>query len=72
MNIDAVTKGLQRANANRKQRQIKRQDANTVTNEPVLTKHTPALADASEFDLEHYRVKLISKAIAYINNKQRK
>lgn len=68
MNIDAFTKGLYRANANRKQRQVKQQDVNAVTNEPVLTKYTPALAD----DLEHYRVELIAKAIAHINNKQRK
>ncbi|MET3675252.1 MULTISPECIES: hypothetical protein [unclassified Pseudomonas] len=73
MNVDVFTKGLQRAAlANRKQRQVKRQDANAVTNEPVLTKHTPVLADASTFDLEHYRVELINKAIAHINNKQRK
>lgn len=73
MNIDAFTKGLQRANANRKQRQVKQQDANAVTNKPVLTKNTPVLADAPAFDLEHYRVELISKAVAYItNNKQRK
>ncbi|WP_440091221.1 hypothetical protein [Pseudomonas putida] len=72
MNIDAFTKGLQRANANRKQRQVKQQDANAVSNKPVLTKHAPAFADASAFDLEHYRVEIITKAIAYItNNKQR-
>ncbi|MEC4560139.1 hypothetical protein [Pseudomonas inefficax] len=72
MNIDAFTKGLQRANANRKQRQAKQQDTNAVSNKSVLTKNTPALADASAFDLEHYRVELIAKAIAHINNKQRK
>ncbi|SPO57516.1 protein of unknown function [Pseudomonas sp. JV551A1] len=69
MNIDAFTKGLQRANANRKQRQVKQQDANVVSNKPVLTKHAPALADTPSLDLEHYRVELIAKAIAHINNK---
>lgn len=72
MNVDAFIKGVQRANSSREQRQGKRQDANAVTSEPVLTKCTPALADASVLDLEHYRVELIAKAIAHINNKQRK
>jgi hypothetical protein len=72
MKVDAFIKGVQRANSSREQRQGKRQDANAVTSEPVLTKCTPALADASVLDLEHYRVELIAKAIAHINNKQRK
>ncbi|GLO48340.1 hypothetical protein PPUN109347_49050 [Pseudomonas putida] len=67
MNIDAFTKGLKRANANRKQRQSKQQDANALNNRPAL-----ADADAPSLDLEHYRVEPIAKAIAYINNKQRK
>lgn len=72
MRIDAFTKGLQRANANCKQRQAKQQDTNAVSKKSVLTKNTPALADAPAFDLEHYRVELIAKGIAHINNKQRK
>lgn len=72
MNIDAFAKGLQRANANRKQRQVKQQDANAVSSKPALTKHAPALADAPAFDLEQYRAELITKAITHINNKQRK
>lgn len=70
MNIGAFIKGVQRANSSRGQRQGKQQDTNAVANEPVLTKYTPA--DASVLDLEHYRVELIAKAIAHINNKQRK
>ncbi|WP_146048256.1 hypothetical protein [Pseudomonas putida] len=72
MNVDALIKGVQRANSSRKQRQAKQQDTNAVINEPVLNKYTPALADASVLDLEYYRVELIAKAIAHINNKQRK
>ncbi|MFI7838835.1 hypothetical protein [Pseudomonas asiatica] len=64
MNIDAFTKGLKRANANRKQ-----QDTNAKLS-PVLTK--PALASSTVFDLEVYRIGIIAKAIAHINNKQRK
>ncbi|WP_146050488.1 hypothetical protein [Pseudomonas putida] len=72
MSLDSFTRGLKRATAQRKQRQSKEQDANAVNNKPVFTKRKPALAGASAFDLEHYRVELINKAIAYINNKQRK
>lgn len=72
MNVDAFIKGLQRANASRKQRQAKQQDANAMSHKPVLTKNTPALADAPVLDLEHYRVELIAKAIAHINNKQQR
>ncbi|MCE0875848.1 MULTISPECIES: hypothetical protein [Pseudomonas] len=72
MNVDAFIKGVQRANSSRGQRQGRQQDTKAVTSEPVLTKHTPVLVDASAFDLEHYRVELIAKAIAHINNKQRK
>ncbi|WJN48286.1 hypothetical protein [Pseudomonas asiatica] len=72
MNIDSFIKGVQRSNANRMQRQVKQQDTNAVTNEPVLTKHTPALADTSAFDLEHYRIELIAKAVAYITNNKQK
>lgn len=65
MNIDAFTKGLQRANANRKQRQVKQQDTNA--------KLSPVLASSTVFDLEVYRIGIIAKAIAHIiNNKQRK
>lgn len=72
MNVDSFIKGVQRASSSREQRQGKQQDANAVINEPVLTKYTPAHADASVFDLEHYKVELIAKAVAYItNNKQR-
>lgn len=74
MNIDAFTKGLQRANANRKQRQAKQQGTNAANNKLVLTKNTLALADANDpvLDLEHYRVELIAKAIAHINNNKQK
>lgn len=73
MSLDSFTRGLKRAAAQRKQRQSKEQDANAVNNKPVFTKRKPALAGASAFDLEHYRVELIAKAVAYItNNKQRK
>lgn len=72
MNVDAFIKGVQRAKSSREQRQGKQQDTNAVSNKSVSTKNTPALADAPAFDLEHYRVELIAKAIAYItNNKQR-
>ncbi|MRF41629.1 hypothetical protein GIJ78_13915 [Escherichia coli] len=68
MNVDVFTKGLQRANANRKQRQVKQQDTNAKLS-PVLTK--PILASSTVFDLEVYRIGIIAKAIAHINNKQR-
>lgn len=68
---DYFTKGLKRTLERRSQQQ-----ANTASepasNESVLTKDTPALADAPVFDLEHYRVELITLAIAYINNKQQR
>ncbi|WP_128637138.1 hypothetical protein [Pseudomonas taiwanensis] len=64
MNVDVFTKGLERANANRKQ-----QDTNAKLS-PVLTK--PVLASSTVFDLEVYRIGIIAKAIAHINNKQRK
>lgn len=65
MNIDSLTKGLQRANANRKQRQAKQQDTNA--------KPSPALASSTVFDLEVYRLGIIAKATTHImNNKQRK
>lgn len=71
MNVDAFVKGVQRANSSREQRQAKKQDANAVSNKSVLTKNTPALADASAFDSEHYRVELINKAVAYINEQRK-
>lgn len=74
MNVDSFIKGVQRANANRKQRQSK-QHTNTVSKpasvEPVSSEHASVLAVAPAFDLELYRIEIISKAIARImNNKQ--
>ncbi|WP_251961759.1 hypothetical protein [Pseudomonas sp. Marseille-Q5299] len=35
MNVDSFIKGMQRANANRLQRQVQQQQANAVNNKPV-------------------------------------
>lgn len=73
MNVDSLIKGVQRANANREKRQSK-QHTNTVSKpasvEPVSSEHASVLAVAPTFDLELYRIEIISKAIAHIMNNQ--
>lgn len=71
MNVDSFIKGMQRANANRKQRQTKQQ-ANTVTGKPVAVEPSSAVAASPDFDLEAFRLDIIRKAIAKIMiNKQK-
>ncbi len=71
MNADSFIKGMQRANANRKQRQAK-QNANTVTGKPVVVPPSPAVVASPGFDLEAFRLDTIRKAIAkIIFNKQK-
>lgn len=71
MNVDSFIKGMQRANANRKQRQTK-QLTSTVTNKSVLAEPSPAVVASPGFDIEAFRLDIIRKAIAKIMfNKQK-
>lgn len=71
MNADSFIKGMQRANANRKQRQTK-QHVITETGKPVVIEPSPAVVSSPGFDLEAFRLDIIRKAIAKIMiNKQK-
>lgn len=75
MNVEAFINGVQRANANRKQRQTK-QHTKTVSKpasvEPVVVEPSPALGASPMFDLEAFRLDIIRKAISKIMiNKQK-
>lgn len=71
MNVDSFIKGMQRANANRKQQHTK-QYTNTATGKPVVVAPSPAVVASPGFDLEAFRLDIIRKAIAKIMfNKQK-
>lgn len=70
MNIESSMKGFNRAFARHKQRQANQQQTSVESNKPACIK--PVLASSPVFDLELYRVDIISKAITHImNNKQK-
>lgn len=64
MNVDAFTKGLKRATAQRKQQQAK-----AVVNIPTKPATQPQ-AEEPAFGLEAYRLDIISKAIAHITKQK--
>ncbi|WP_046787995.1 hypothetical protein [Pseudomonas putida] len=71
MTVDSFIKGMQRTNANRKQRQAK-QYTNTATGKPVVVAPSPAVVASPGFDLEAFRLEIIQQAIAKIMiNKQK-
>ncbi|WP_236248278.1 hypothetical protein [Pseudomonas mosselii] len=71
MSVEAYIKRVQRANANRKQRQAKQQ-ASKVTGKPVVVERSSAVVASPGFDLEAFRLDIIQKAIAKIMiNKQK-
>ncbi|WP_146230373.1 hypothetical protein [Pseudomonas sp. LB-090624] len=65
MNVDAFTKGIKRATVQRKQQQTKA--VNTPT-KPTTQKQAvkPVAQQQLTFNLESYRLDIISKAIAHI------
>lgn len=65
MNVDAFTKGIKRATAQRKQQQSKAVSTPTKPTTQQLTVK-PVAQQQLTFNLESYRLDIISKAIAYI------
>lgn len=65
MNADAFTKGIKRATAQRKQQQTK---AVSAPIKPATQQQTvkPVAQQQLTFNLESYRLDIISRAIAYI------
>jgi len=69
VNVDAFTKGIKRATAQRKQQQTKA--VNIPIRQPAQQPVVATVPSKPVFNLEVYRLDIIAKAIAHIFNKQK-